>query len=255
VDKYETDRLELARWAVSRWAGFPVAAEPRPLVLAERVISSEHGFGSGEAKDAWFHGHYEWAVEVPEGVRIRAQRSANRQRMDPATEPLRITHAGREEREFLTDRGALTLPAYWLRGPSINGSLWVLDPEIDHWEPADQAGGPKPPAPVGQPLMRIAWLPIEVEADGRSIVIPWMGSPAARYRVELVETSTAISGVAIRAEETEPTGSTLPVVAKGMTVRVPARLSEPIGNRIFVDLHGLAMNVAASSEPATKPAR
>ena len=54
--------------------------------------------------------------------------------------------------------------------------------------------------------MRIPSLPIE--ADGRSIIIPWVGSPGARYRVELIETPNVVSGVAIAPDEPELTDPT-----------------------------------------------
>ena len=52
VDTLETEYRNLARWAVGRWAAFPVDADPRPIVLSESVIGSDKGFRSGEAKDA-----------------------------------------------------------------------------------------------------------------------------------------------------------------------------------------------------------
>ena len=236
--------IQQARWAVRRWAAFPVDAAPRPLVLAGPAITSERGFRSWEAKDAWFDGRYEWAVEVPEGVRLRARRSADQGRQAPASEALRITHAGLGEREFLTDRGPVVLPAYWLRGPAIQRSLWVLDPAIEFWEPPEGAAGAPPPAPTqGQPLL---W-PIEIGPDGQSIVVPWLGShpEVETYPwVEIIETPTAICAVGARKDM----GYQGWVTAVGIKHRIPGRLNEPLGNRVCVDLHGHAMQVTSTTE-------
>ena len=125
----ETAQLGLAQRAVARWAAFPVDAEPRPVVLAQHAVASEAGFTSAQAKEAWFDGSYEWRVEVPAGVRVRARQSTDSPGDEPTKPPLAISRAGRGQRDFLTDRGSRTLPAYWLKGPCINGSLWVLDPQ------------------------------------------------------------------------------------------------------------------------------
>ncbi len=71
--------------------------------------------------------------------------SADPGRREPAAEALRITHTGLGEHEFLTDRGPEVLPAYWLRGPVMNGPLWVLDPAIEFWEPPKGPRAHHPP--------------------------------------------------------------------------------------------------------------
>lgn len=65
MDKRFAAYLRQARWAVKRWEAFPVDAVPRPLVLAGPGVISERGFRSGEAKDAWLSGRYEWAPRFP----------------------------------------------------------------------------------------------------------------------------------------------------------------------------------------------
>jgi hypothetical protein len=238
--------LQQALWAVRRWKGFPVDAIPRPLVLAGPAVIPERGFRSSEAKDAWFDGRYEWAVEVPTGVRLRARRSADPGQQEPATQALKITHAGIGEREFVTDRGPAVLPAYWLRGPAIEGLIWVLDPTIEFWEPAEGAAGAPPTGPTqGQPLL---W-PIEIGADDLSIVVPWLGShpEVETYpRAKIIETATAVGAVAVRKDM----GYRGWVTAVGIKHRIRACLSKPLGNRVFVDLHGNALPVTPLIESA-----
>jgi len=207
---------------------------------------SERGFRTGEAKDSWFAGEYEWAVEVPDGVRARAKLSADRGRHEPVAEPLRITHAGRGEREFVTDRGPAVLPAYWLRGPATAGALWALDPSIDYWVPPEVAGGAAPPAPTGrQPML---W-PIETGVDWQSLVIPWLGSsPEVETfpSVTLVETSTAVSAVAIRKDM----GFRGWATSAGVKHCVAACLQNPLGDRVFVNLHGDPLPVMTAPDIA-----
>ena len=244
MDELETERLALARWAVERWSAFPVNVDPRPIVLIWPPVESDGGFRSQDAKDAWFDGRYEWAVEVPDGVRVRARKSADREPQEPVGPPLRITQAGRAEREFLTDRGPVTLPAYWLWGPSIAKALWVLDPAVDYWEPAEDAAGPRPQ--VGrhsQPLMRTSFNQIEVDADGRSITVPWMDGNPKIDHLKLIETPHAISAVVNREPRpTRPGFYSYPPVAGDP---YPGQLSESIANRVFVDLFGEAMRIGA----------
>ena len=242
----EHDYLLLAHRAVQRWAKFPVQDQPRPLVLTQPVIEAERGFTSSEAKDAWFNGRYEWLVEVPEGVRERAQRSGGPDGRENLGHALRITDVGRGQHEFATDRGTVTLPAHWLRGPSILGSLWVLDPAVVIWAPDDRDGQSRRFDQGLPPLVNAAFRPIAVDPDGLSITVPWSDYPSARFtRVEIVETATAVCGVAISA--TDRTRPSMPRLSLGVLHRVPARLREPLGQRVFVDLLGQAMQVEARS--------
>lgn len=83
--------------------------------------------------------------------------------------------------------------------------------------------------------------------DQQSLVIPWLGSHAEIEtfpRAKLIETPTAVSAVAVRQDMGFRGGW---VTAIGITHRVPARLSKPLGNRVFVDLHGNPLQVTAAA--------
>ena len=242
VDELEAEHLALAQWAVERWSALPVDADPRPIVLIWAPIESDGGFRSQDAKDAWFDGRYEWAVEVPDGVMVRARMSADREPQEPVGPPLRITQAGQAEHEFVTDRGLVTLPAYWLKGPSITGALWVLDPKVKYWEPAEDAAGLRPRASrCRQPLMRTSFNQVQAGADGRTVTIPGMGGDPKIDHLELIETPNAISAVVTRGPRTSRPGFyTYPSKARDP---YPGHLSEPVGNRVFVDLSGEAMRI------------
>jgi hypothetical protein len=232
-------QVELARWAVRRWAAFPVDASARPLVLAGLDVVTHRGFRTSEAKEAFGACEFEWSVVVPECVRARLCQGAVRRSLADAASPLVITHAGAGRHEFITDRGPRILPAWWIQGPATVGPIWVLDPEVEDWRPEESASDPSPPRPrLVQPLL---W-PIELQADGRSIVIPWLGSHAVVEtfpRAELIESRTAVSAVA----ERKDMGFRGFVTAVGIRHDVLARLSAPLGNRVFVNLHGDAMQL------------
>jgi hypothetical protein len=242
VDRYFDARLKQARWAVRRWAAFPVNAAPRPLVLVGEEVVTRRGFRTGEAKDAFGAGHIDWAVEIPDGVRAKLQNGATSRARARARQPLRITHAGAGEQEFMTDRGLEILPAWWVQGPATVGPIWVLDPAVEHWRPPKDAAGAPPPAPTqGQPLVG----PVELYPDGQSLVIPWLGSaPQVETfsRAELIETPTAVSAVAVR----KNMGFEGWVVAVGVRHDVAAHLHKPLGDCVFVDLHGDAVQIAVA---------
>ena len=240
-------RCDLMIWCVDeggveRWSAFPVNADPRPIVLVWPPVENDGGFRSQAAKDAWFDGRYEWAVQVPDGVKVRARKSADREPQEPMGPPLRITEAGQAEREFLTDRGSIILPTYWLKRPSIIKALWVLDPEVEYWEPADDAVSPRPQASRHhQPLMRTSFNQIEVDPDGRSVTVPWMAGNPKIDHLELIETSNAISAVVHRGPRVARPG--FYSYPPGARAPYPGHLSEPIGHRVFVDLFGQAMRI------------
>jgi hypothetical protein len=234
LDQATRAHLKQARWAVRRWAAFPVERQPRPLVLAGPDIFIPKGFTSEEAQSAFDEGLLEWIADVPERVRGALRDGASHKRRTATLRPLTITDARRDEYEFVTDRGRVRLPSYQLRGPGIIDSIWLLDPAVGRWQPDERAGGRRPPAPTQISMLQA---PAELTEDDRTIVFSWLGAtPAVETfpRAKVVETKSAVSAVAIR----ESTGATGWFVAAGVMHRVRARLSRPLGARVFVDLHG-----------------
>lgn len=245
-------RLAQARWAVGVWADFPVHRVPRPLVLADAEVKVEEGFRTGEAQDAFEVGWLDWRVDVPDGVRQAVQRNTGMESVVPVPRPLAITHAGRDEFSFQTDRGPRDLPAWWLHGPELLKPVWVLDPTIERWTPAAEAGGEPPAAPTQIPPL---WAPIEIAPDGREITFHWLQeAPQGEtiQRVDGIETDTAVSlAVIVEPKSWEPgVGYTL----QGITRRITAWLEAPLGARVFVGLHGEPIEVIpASGAPQQTP--
>jgi hypothetical protein len=143
LDRRAAEGIEWGRWAVGRWSGFPVDQTPRPLVLVGSRVHVESGFASGEAKMAFLEGRWDPGVEIPAGVAdaLSCQAAATRSRGGAS---LVVTAIELAEHEFVTDRGQRRLPAWRLTVRDALGPIWVLDPEVVDWRPAEDAGGAAP---------------------------------------------------------------------------------------------------------------
>lgn len=238
LDRRAAEGLEWARWAVGRWSDFPVDEHPRPLVLVGSRVRVQQGFATGDAKRAFLEGRVRTSVTVPEGV-VAELAGEGRPGPSPGARPLVITAAEPAETEFLTDRGRRPLPAWRLTAEDALGPIWVLNPSVSDWRPAADAGGPPPSlqAPGHGPGARV-----EVGPDDRTLVVHWLGAVPAFERyptAEVVESAQAFAVVAI-GEDIGPPGAR---TAAGHVHRVPAVLREPLGARVYVDLHGNAGQV------------
>ena len=125
------------------------------------------------------------------------------------------------------------------------GPIWVLDPSAIDWQPAADAGGPPPnrQAPGQDPGARV-----EVGPDDRTLVVHWLGASPhfERYpTAEVVESAQAFTVVPV-GEDVGPAGWR---TAAGHVHRVPAVLREPLGARVFVDLHGHAGQAIRTADP------
>jgi hypothetical protein len=226
-----TDALEWARWAVARWDAFPVEREPRPLVLLGPAAHARNGFRSQRAKRAYLDGWIESEVDVPDAVLEILGRRPN------GETPIVITAARRTDIEQMTDRGPRWLPGWELTSEQTLGPIVVLDPETlaGAWSPPDP--GPVPPA--GQ---EPGHAPVRGEADGATLTYRFTGGAPSFVRyapAEVVESGQAVA-VVPEAEDIGPPGAR-PAVGFGR--RVTVTLSEPLGARVLVDLHGRASEV------------
>ncbi len=221
-----------------RWSAFPVQQTPRPLVLVESRVRIEQGFTTGEAKMAFLEGRVKANVEVP----ARSLNAlASQARPDPRRSgpPLLITEAELLESEFQTDRGSQRLPAWRLTAQDALGPIWVLDPGVQDWQPAADAGGSPPDLqPPGQdPGARV-----DVAGDDRSLVVHWLGAVPEFERypsATVIESAAAFAVVPAGVDIGPPGARTL----AGFMHQVPAVLQEPVGARVYVDLHGHAGRV------------
>ncbi len=248
MDRRFEEGLVWPRWAVERWAEFPIGQNPRPLVLVGPDVFAEFGFRSGEAKDAYLEGRFEILVPLPAPV-SDALRGA-RERLVPARPPqapLPITEATHVGREFRTDRGPVWLPAWRLASPSALGPIWVLDPDVaqTRWRPRGSPTIPRPDLqiPLGDPGARS-----ELDEDGRTLTVHVLGGTpqVERYTgAETIESSQAVAVVPVGEDIGPPGWRTLAGYLHDITIP----LQSPLGARVHVDLHGNLVEVRVQPGP------
>lgn len=205
----------------------------------------EKGFNTGEEKTAFLNGRFESSVEVPAAV-LDALAHQGQPGLWGSGPPLLITEAELLESEFETDRGRRRVPAWRLTAQDALGPIWVLDPDVGDWQPAADAGGSPPDlqTPAQDPCARV-----DVGADEHSVVVHRLGAAPAfeRYpKAEVVESAQAFAVVPVGVDIGPPGART----AAGFVHQVPAVLREPVGARVYVDLHGYAGRVVKAADPS-----
>lgn len=225
------DDVEWARWAVACWDAFPVDREPRPLVLLGPAAHARNGFRSQRAKRAYLNGWIESEVELPSAVLEILGRRPDGER------PIVITAAEQCAVEQRTDRGPRWLPGWELTSAQTLGPIVVVDPEVvaRTWSPPQ----PGTPPPSGH---EPGHAPVSGEADGHTLTYRFTGGLPSFERypsAEVVESAQAVA-VVPQAEDIGPPG---PRAAVGFGRRITVTLSEPLGARVLVNLHGQASEV------------
>jgi hypothetical protein len=237
-----------ARWALQRWASFPVDHRPRPLVLTAPLTRFEGGFRSGEAKLAFLRGDIEPAVPLPDELLDLLRRSERGPRAAPQKRrwksPLLITQASPGQAKFTTDRGLRELPAWRLGGPEVGGGFWALDPVVASgcWAPPE----PAPPKPFDGLPHRAA--SAVIDGDGLTLHFTFTGAPPgdAEYpAAEVIETDQALV-VLPTARNVGPPGWR---TAIGCARAVITRLTRPLGERVVIDFDASPVMVLAN-DPA-----
>lgn len=124
--------------AAAVWADFPIAVQPRPLVLTGPVLSVT-GFRVGHAKLNFIEGQVAVEPDVAEdAVKSFWAAFTRPPRLRRATGThIRLYAADRAEHTFPTDRGPRLLPAWHLHFADSLGPIYVLDKnELDAaWAP------------------------------------------------------------------------------------------------------------------------
>jgi hypothetical protein len=195
LDERFENGVEWARWALDRWAAFPVTADPRPLVLVGPRVVTE-GFKTTEAKRAFIEGRVVCSPTVPGNVSAQFHGGAATADRSGGGALLLISAARVDFTEFLTDRGPCRLPAWRLSADDALGPIWMLDPMVEDWQPSADAAGPPPngQAPARDPVMRI-----EIDDDDRTVTVDWLGAPP-EYETyptaQAIETEHAVAFIA-----------------------------------------------------------
>jgi len=230
-DRRLEEEREWARWALEQWSGFPVEREPRPLVLVGSIARPEGGFHTGAAKLAFIRGDIETTVPIPDEVlhSLRQRGSAGPPHR-PDARSLRVTEAVRAYAEFLTDRGSRRLPAWRLHAEEAIGPIWVLAPDVERWSRPDP---PTRAAPFpGSPHRAVG---ADAEPDGMTLHFSFVGGPplVTEYpSAEVIETREAVAVLPVTRDIGPPGPRALP----GHRREVVAKLAEPLGGRVLVDL-------------------
>jgi hypothetical protein len=237
LDRRFEDDVEWARWAVSRWAGFPVDRVPRPLVLLGETAHARNGFYSGRAKRAFMNGWIEAEVAVPEEVLTILGRRPDR---PDGEAPVVITAVGRCKVEQRTDRGRSMLPGWRLDSADARGPILVLDPGViaQAWAPPE----PAPPRPTREEPLHDAFKRADIASDRRTLTFHFMGALPQYERyptAEVIESPHAVA-VVPHGEDVGPPGTR---IAPGYGRRIVVALRKPLGARVLVDPHGNACEV------------
>lgn len=210
-----------------RWAAFPAAAIPRPVVLLQERLRLEGGFVDGPSKEAWGEGAIDADLPMPPALIacLPARRGG------PAEVTLHITGVTAMASKFLCDRGPRRLPAYRLTVTGLQGSCVVLDPEVECWWPVDdkeERPGRGGTASVGE--------------DGLTIALPASGGVLTEFhRAIFQEHDTYVVGRAITTERDVPTGTAIPLVR--ITRPVNGRLGSPLDGRVLINMNGQPLPV------------
>lgn len=237
--------------AVGRWAGFPVGADPRPVVLTggavrlgDRFAGDSFEFVEGDFKHAFALGLVEGAPGVPEEpVRLLRQRRrpVPKERSGP---PLVLTRADRSETEFWTDRGRRTLSAWRIESSGARGAIWALD-EAAHAECWFPPPSPVPAEPghLRRPDLQCATL----FPDGVTLRVRFRGEleTMVAYDGSVLETSTAVCVIPVERPLQEDGRQTAswPLAADSHQRELTIRLDSPLGARTLVGQGGHPVTV------------
>lgn len=218
-----------ARRGLRAWAGFPAGRQPRPLILLGAAVQPG-GFPDGQTKMAFVHGVVEAAPDFPPQL-LGTLRGQPRHWEGS---PLMLTSAVPGEREFATDRGRKTLPAWCVWAQDVPEPIWVLDPAASSqsWQP-----------PSGE---SVAWRRQQavLGADGRTLTLGFTGSPenyTSYPGVRVLESGNAVAVIPVNKELV-----TGPRQAVGRTRQVAATLGRPLGNRVLLDGTGSPVMVTST---------
>ena len=250
---------ELTR-ALRAWAGFPVAATPRPLVLLQGdVLDPENGFPSDDSKTAYGNGQITpppvWppAPRASLGWPVDSAAAAFTTLTTPESNvlgsppPLHATGVQFGAGPFLTDRGWRTLPAWLFSLSGVQNPAKVLAVAPSALYTAAATHGGRSPSQLS----------VTVGAERRRIVANFAGAPAgsgpctASSTLRIKESRHA---VAVRVVAHPHLGRLRAGVACALVAyprHASARLAAPLGARVVVD----AQNDGAAAATFTAPGR
>jgi hypothetical protein len=234
--------LAKLRSALQAWALFPEDATPRPLVLtSDSVAGPESGFATTELKEAFFTGLFIAPSSLPTGPReasgypvisaadaLELMRAEGTSAQGAPTQPppLVISDVRFGSSSFETDRGAVTLPAWFFSfdGVQYPAAVLAVAPSAEFHAPA-ATGGPG--------------LSARLSADGRTVSIRFVGGPSGdgpcsvSYTVDQLESAHAVA-VIVREMRRRSGGNAVNCTSIGYSREATIVLDAPLGNRPLV---------------------
>jgi hypothetical protein len=234
------DLRSKAQSALRQWGEFPVDRDPRPLVLAGLTSLFRGGFPSSEAKEAFIHGCFAAAPDVPASILEVLQPGSTTEPVPP----LLVVAADPASGTFMTDRGPLTLPAWRIEIRGIRDPFVVLAPELfaaawpPHWDP-ERSGFSQWTATLAR--------------DGRTLTLHFFGSGSAEYMTEIAESPTAAVVLPIPRWDESRGGRGSVTRAVAVPRVVTTQLGAELGSRVLIEPKGLPIPVTVGAEGATCP--
>lgn len=247
---------QVLRQVLAAWAGFPVSASPRPLLLlggaGETTASASFGFPNGADKMAFGDGAIDPPAAWPKspgeaaGYRLITAAAAFGEftppagtARPPATTRLRTGAVTLGSAGFATDRGQLELPAWVFTFEDVPGWVAVL-------AVAPASVYPMPAAVTPQPGEALAG-GVELGSDGRTLTVDtggWRsgsGPCEAEYHLQVAWSDTAVAIVVDERANPMPSGAgcALPYYF----VRLTTVLPEPLGAEVVVNARAQPIEV------------
>lgn len=228
--------------AASAWRSFPVATQPRPLVLTGAT------FGLGTpATDETLRivraGLLVVDASVPAAA-ADALRAAGLVRGEHVDSDVHVTSAVPGSMGYSTDRGGRQLPSWFLAVTGIGGSSYVLDADSQTLAyPFAQA------LTVNHPVG--GWA--KLIGDGLTVRVdfapPWLikDSDPTSVDVDILETDAVV--VFARRSELDPEALAESGVGEPAPRALTFRLAAPLGARVLCDVHGSPAIVARRKRP------
>ncbi|HKE50527.1 MAG TPA: hypothetical protein VKE25_03360 [Actinomycetes bacterium] len=257
--------------ALARWADFPAAAVPRPIVVLDEFPVPEYGVATNAAKLAFACGLIEvairrypasptratvsWsggtttshaALSAEDAVTFIAGTGTPKGLDCPDVKPVRLTGVHLGTTEFRTDRGRVSTTAWIFTGPEVPGDGFSY-PAVRQTEFL------RPPRKLSDGELAAT----EIAAGGRSLIAYFFGTPTnagactLEYEAVVAESETAVA-ITIRplpAATPSPTDMKCATIAEVRTVTVA--LAGVLGGRVVVDRAGALAPVCPAGKVRT----
>lgn len=245
VDPIAPPVTSLGTTGLDRWEGFPVAAQPRPIVFLSGPLHwPDNGFVNDSEKIALSYGgarptaSYPTAPDTAGGYQLIDPASAFRTLVDvprngdDTAETIQATAVTLGTSTFATDRGPMDLPAWIFQFDGETAvAVAAVHPKVLFTPLRDHSTS----GPAGIPGGGSATL----SSDGKTLTVAFTGAAegqgpcTADYAAVLEERANAV-GLSVKTVR-QGTGQVEACAAGGFKRTVSATLTSPLADRVLVD--------------------